>query len=204
VLVVALTGGLGAGKSTVGQALAGRGAVVIDTDEVARHVLAPGSSGERTVLDHFGPGVTTPQGRLDRQALARIVFSQPSQRLALEAITHPLIAQEVARRLAAAKEGGAAVAVVEIPLLDAARRHQYGVDIVVMVDAPEGVAVERAVKRGLSADDARARMAAQPTGSQRRALADRVVDNTDGLQELDAHLGELWQWLLQRPEAAEG
>jgi dephospho-CoA kinase len=195
VLVVGLTGGLGAGKSTVGRALSARGALVIDTDEVARQVLAPGSAGEQAVLAHFGPAVATPAGTLDRRALARLVFSAPPQRLALEAITHPMIGREVAGRVAAAAGTGAEVVVIEIPLLDPARRLQYGVDLVVLVDTAEDLAVDRAVQRGMSEEDVRARMAAQPSDDERRSLADWVVVNASGLEELDAQASQLWQWL---------
>jgi dephospho-CoA kinase len=100
VLCVGLTGGIGAGKSTVGRALANRGATVIDADQVAREVIAPGSPGERAVLERFGPGVAGPDGHIDRGALAGVVFADPAERLALEAITHPLIRQELTRRVA--------------------------------------------------------------------------------------------------------
>lgn len=194
-LVVGLTGGLGAGKSTVGRALAARGAVVIEADEVARQVIAPGSTGERAVLGHFGPGVAGPDGAIDRAALARLVFSSPPDRLALEAITHPLIRDEVARRVAAAGAAGQDVVVVELPLLNVARRQQYRLDVVVVVDAPTEVAVARAVARGMNEDDARNRLAALPTNDERHSIADRVLVNAMGLEELGAQVSELWDWL---------
>ena len=99
-LLVGLSGSLGSGKSTVGRALAARGAAVIDADRVARDVLAPGSPGAQAVLDHFGARCPPSDGSVDRQALAAIVFADPDQRAALEAITHPLVHHEVARRVA--------------------------------------------------------------------------------------------------------
>jgi dephospho-CoA kinase len=193
-LLVGLTGSLGAGKSTVARALAARGAAVIDTDQVARDVLAPGSDGARAVAERFGPTVVGPGASLDRRALARLVFSDPAQRLALEAITHPLVRQEVGRRLAATDR---AVVVLEIPLLDGRRRQEYNLDLVVVVDAPEETAVHRAVLRGMPESDARARIAAQPSDDERRAIADRVVLNTGSLDALERGVDELWAWLEQ-------
>lgn len=194
-LLVGLSGSLGSGKSTVGRALAARGAAVIDADRVAREVLAPGSAGAQAVFDHFGDGVRRPDGSVDRQALAAIVFSDRDERAALEAITHPLVHQDVGRRVA---ELGDAVIVVEIPLLDAARRHQYGFDTVVLVETTPDIAVRRAVGRGMSEADARARMAAQPTTAQRRQVADRTLANDGSRADLEAAVDALWAWLQTR------
>jgi dephospho-CoA kinase len=201
VLRVGLTGTLGAGKSTAGKALAARGAVVIDADQVARDVTAQGSPGERALLEHFGDRATArsrPAGEpphLDRRRLADIVFSDAAERLALEAITHPLIRTEVLRRVALAP---AEIVVIEIPLLDKSRRFDYGLDVVVLIDAPEKVAVQRAVARGMTETGARARMAAQPSGAERRLLADRVLVNDGSLQDLESAVDELWAWLVQK------
>lgn len=188
--LVGLSGSLGSGKSTVGRVLASLGAEVIDADDVAREVLAPGTTASRAVLERFGPAVTRPDGFLDRQALAAVVFSDAEQRLALEAITHPAVQREVARRVASAK---ADVVVVELPLLDRARRRQYHFDVVVLVDVPEEVAVARAVARGMPEADVRARIAAQPTAGERRAAADLVLDNAGARSELEARVSELWR-----------
>ncbi len=196
-----LTGGLGAGKSTVGQMLAARGAVVIDTDQVAREVTAPGSPGERAVLDHFGPSVASPEGYLDRRALADLVFRSRPELLALEAITHPLIRESVEAKLEAVAQAGRPVAVVQIPLLDRVRRRQYRLDVVVLVEAPEGVAIRRAADRGLSESDAQARIAAQPSEQERRAASDVVLPNSGTLQELEARVDDLWVWLLEQSRA---
>ena len=190
--------------------------MVIDTDQVARQVLAPGGAGERAVLEHFGPSVARDNGSLDRRALADLVFAVPSERLALEAITHPLIRREVEERLASLEAGASAgatparagappagaarpraVVVIEIPLLDAARRRDYGLDTVVLVEAPETVAVQRAERRGIPREQATARMAAQPTPAERRAAADRVITNAGSLQELEAQVNDLWADLVQ-------
>jgi len=195
VLLVGLSGSLGSGKSTVGRALAARGAAVIDADRVARDVLAPASPGAQAVLDHFGGGVRRPDGSVDRQALAAIVFADPDERAALEAITHPLVHHEVRRRVA---ELGDTVIVVEIPLLDAARRHQYGFDVVVLVETSPDIAVRRALGRGMTEADARARMAAQPTAAQRRQVADRTLANDGSRADLEAAVDDLWAWLQTR------
>ena len=190
--------------------------MVIDTDQVAREVLAPGGAGERAVLEYFGPSVAGDNGSLDRRALADLVFAVPSERLALEAITHPLIRREVEERLASLEAGASAgatparagappagaarpraVVVIEIPLLDAARRRDYGLDTVVLVEAPETVAVQRAERRGIPREQATARMAAQPTPAERRAAADRVITNAGSLQELEAQVNDLWADLVQ-------
>ena len=200
-LRVGLTGTLGAGKSTVGKALAARGAAVIDADQVARDVTAPGSPGERALLEHFGERVTARSGpsgqtgRLDRKTLADIVFSDAAERLALEAITHPLIRAEVLRRVGLAHKE---VVVIEIALLDKHRRAGYGLDVVVLIDTPEDVAVQRAVGRGMTETGARARIAAQPSGAERRLLADRALVNDGSLEDLESAVDELWGWLAQK------
>jgi dephospho-CoA kinase len=207
VLRVGLTGTLGAGKTTVGKALAARGAVVIDADQVARDVTAPGSPGELALLEHFGdraaasPGPGGGTKHLDRSALADIVFSDASKRLALEAITHPLIRAEVLRRAALAYNVAVAhngVVVIEIPLLDERRKVDYRLDVVVLVDTPDDLAVQRAMGRGMTEPAARARMAAQPSSSQRRALADRSLANDGSLDDLENAVDELWGWLVQK------
>ena len=186
---VGLTGGLGAGKSTVGKALAARGAAVIDADQVARKVIEPGSAGERAVLERFGPAVKGPDGHLDRQALAAVVFADAPERLALEAITHPLVHEEIARELASSP---AEVVVIELPLLTAGGRQQYGLDFVVLVDTPEELAVRRAVGRGMTEQDVRARMAAQPSSRERRAASDWVLVNDGDQAQLEAAVDDLW------------
>jgi dephospho-CoA kinase len=213
VLRVGLTGTLGAGKSTVGKALAARGVTVIDADQVAREVTAPGSPGERAVLEHFGDRATARSvpagqtGQLDRKTLADIVFSDAAERLALEAITHPLIRTEVWRRLALADNDALAhneVVVIEIPLLDSHRKVDYGLDVVVLIDAPEDVALSRAVGRGMTEAAAGARMAAQPSGVERRLLADRVVLNDGSLEDLEHAVDELWGWLVTKVPRGSG
>jgi dephospho-CoA kinase len=202
VIVVGLTGGIGSGKSTVAARLAARGAEVIDLDAIARQVAAPGGAAYQALVDHFGAGVVTGDGALDRAAIARRAFADPAELAALNAITHPAIVAEAGRRLAAVSPDQDIV-VVDVPLLDAASRQRYGLDAVVVVDAPVETAIRRLVEqRGFDEADARARIAAQMSGEDRRRLADFVVDNRGSLPDLDAAVDALWEWLRRLSAAA--
>lgn len=197
-LHVGLTGGIGSGKSTVAQLLGGLGAVVVDLDEVARDVVAPGTDGLARVAAAF-PGAVT-GGELDRAALARIVFAEPAARERLEAITHPLIHAEAERRTADLP--GDAVVVHDVPLLvekDLGDRY----DVVVVVAAPEAVRRTR-LRAGRGMDDAAidARLDAQADDAARRAVADVWVDNGGGLEELRDTVRDLWQHVLLPAAAA--
>jgi dephospho-CoA kinase len=198
---VGLTGGLGSGKTTVGKALAAKGAAVIDADQVARRVIEPGSAGERAVLARFGPGVSRPDGHIDRKALAAVVFADPEELLALEAITHPLVHVEMERELASVRSH---VLVLERPLFRASGRPQYDLDAVVLVDTPEELAIKRAVARGMTEQDVRARLAAQPTDAERRAGADWVLANDGDEAQLERAVDELWEWLDARSRRTPG
>lgn len=190
-----LTGGIGSGKTTVAAGLAGRGAVVIDADRIAREVVAPGSPGLAAIRDRFGDTVLAGDGTLDRAGLARLVFTDPAARADLEAITHPLIAAEMQRR-AAAHESCDEVVVFDIPLLDRRGVLAYDLAAVIVVDLPEESAVARLVAgRGFSEADARARVAAQAGRAQRRRLADLVIDNSGDRAHLDAEIDRAWRWL---------
>jgi dephospho-CoA kinase len=194
-LRVGLTGGIGSGKSTVARLLADRGAVVIDADEIARRVTAPGTPGHDAVVGEFGPSVTDAQGGLDRAALARLVFADPAARSRLEAIVHPLVRAERERAVAAAPSG--AVVVEDVPLLaEAGLAGEY--DVVVVVEAPAGVRVDRLVARGMDAEDARARVAAQASDAVRRAVADVVIDNAGDAAMLAEQVDRLWAKLRGR------
>jgi dephospho-CoA kinase len=186
---VGLTGGAGAGKSTVAARLRELGAIVIDADALAREVLEPGSEGLREVVAEFGPGVLRPDGSLDRAALAAIVFADPAKRRRLEQITHPRIAARTSELLASAPAD--AVVVHDVPLL--VEKDMAAVyDLVVVVDAPVEQRVRRLVARGLDADDARARIAAQASREERRAVADVWLENDGTTDELRAAVDELW------------
>ena len=189
--MVGLTGGIGSGKSTVAEMLAARGAVIVDADRIARQVVEPGAPGFDSIVDRFGPAVIGPDGMLDRAAMADVVFRDPGARADLEGITHPLIQAEMARQIVAA--GPDAVVVLDIPLLKERRDHMAGI---IVVDAPEEVAVARLVgQRGFDEDDARRRIAAQIGREERRAIADVVIDNSAGREGLEGQLDRAWVWL---------
>jgi dephospho-CoA kinase len=191
---IAVTGGIGSGKSSVSARLAEHGAVVIEADALAREVVEPGTPGLDAVVAEFGSGVLRPDGWLDRPALAAIVFADPVRRAALEAIVHPLVGARSAELLAAAPPG--AVVVYDVPLLAESRAGagalSHDFDLVVSVAAPVDTRVARLVQRGLDEDDARARIAAQATDDERSAIADRVLDNSGDRTALEAAVDRLW------------
>lgn len=197
-MLVGLTGGIGSGKSTVAAALAGRGAAVVDADLIAREVVEPGGAAYAGLVERFGPGILQQDGRLDRQALAEVVFNDPAALEDLNGITHPAIGLVVAERIGAAAATHDIV-VLDIPLLSITTKARIGFDAVVVVDVPEEVAVERLVgQRGFQESDARARIAAQVTREERRALADFVIENAGDRSALDAEIDRLWKWLQQK------
>jgi dephospho-CoA kinase len=195
-LRVGLTGGIGSGKSTVSTLLARHGAIVIDYDQLARDVVAPGSPALDEIASRFGRDVIAPDGTLDRPALGAIVFADPAALDALNAITHPAIQRLGAQRETAA--GKDAVVVHDNPLLvemGGADR----CDVVVVVDVPVDVQVERLVgDRGMTESDARARIAAQASREQRTGAADLVIDNTGPVDELALIVGGVWDELESR------
>ncbi|WP_066063503.1 dephospho-CoA kinase [Frankia sp. EI5c] len=196
-----LTGGIGSGKSAVSECLVAHGAWLVDADRIAREVVEPGSPGLAAVAAAFGPTVLGPDGALDREALGRIVFADVDSRRQLESITHPLIRAEMARRIAAAPADG--VVIHDIPLLvESGPRPGY--DLIVVVEAPRELRLERLARRGLPREQAEARMAAQASDEQRRAVADILIDNSGSLDDLRARVAEVWLELLQRRDAAAG
>ena len=190
---VGLTGGVAAGKSTVSALLAELGAVVVDADLLAREVVAPGTEGLAEVVAAFGPDVLTDDGALDRAALGAVVFADPARRRTLEAIIHPRVRARGAEMEAAAGEG--AVVVHDIPLL-AETGQAASFDAVIVVDVPEETQVERMTReRGLSAEEARSRIAAQATRAERLAVATYVVENTGSLDDLRSRVTEVYEAL---------
>jgi dephospho-CoA kinase len=188
-LTVGLTGGIGSGKSTVSRRLAELGAVVIDSDRLARDVVGPGTPGLAAIRAAFGPGVLAPDGTLDRPALAARVFADPELRAVLNGIVHPLVRQRAASLSRAAPSD--AVVVQDVPLLvESGLAASF--DLVVVVDAPDDTRVDRLQARGLSAEDARARMAAQATREERLDAADYVLDNSGSPDHLRVQVDRLW------------
>lgn len=187
---IGLTGGIGSGKTTAARRFAELGALVVDADAVAREVVEPGTEGLAAVVGAFGPGVLDPAGRLDRPALAAIVFDDADARARLNAVLHPLIRRRVAERIAAAPAG--TVVVQDVPLL--VETGQAGAfDLVVVVEAPEALREQRLVAdRGMPAEQARARMAAQASDEQRRAVADVVLVNDGTPGDLRTQVDRLW------------
>ncbi|MVO86992.1 dephospho-CoA kinase [Streptomyces sp. p1417] len=205
-LKVGLTGGIGAGKSEVSRLLVERGAVLVDADRIAREVVAPGTEGLAAVVAEFGTDVLDADGALDRPKLGAIVFADPAKLAALNAIVHPLVGARSAELERAAAESARtpedAVVVHDVPLLT-----ENGLaalyDVVVVVDARPDTQLDRLVRlRGMTEDDARARMAAQATREQRLEIADIVVDNDGTLEKLAPRVDEVWQELRNRARSA--
>jgi dephospho-CoA kinase len=191
VLLVGLTGGIGAGKSTVADLLTRKGAVVVDADEVARAVVEPGTPAFGALVDRFGPGVVGGDGRLDRAALASVAFAGEQSRKDLEAITHPAINTEFLRRVAEAP--AEAIVVLDVPLLvESAAAAARGYEAVIVVEAPREVRLDRLEQRGVRRDDAEARMAAQAGDEERRAVATFVLDNSADRDDLARQVDEVW------------
>jgi len=189
---VGLTGGIGSGKSTVARLLAAKGAVVIDADALAREVVQAGTPGFDAVVAEFGSGVVGADGELNRAAIADVVFADPGARERLNAIVHPLVGQRSLELMTAAPEG--AVIVYDIPLL-VELNMAAGFDAVIVVEAAPEIRVERLVGRGVEPEQARARMAAQASDEQRRAVATYILDNSGDQTELAAQVEQVWERL---------
>ncbi len=193
--LVGLTGGIGSGKSTVARLLAAHGAVIVDSDAIAREVVAPGTPGLAEIVAAFGDGVLQPDGSLDRPGLGRIVFADPVALRKLEAITHPLIQAESASLIERAEAAGAPVLVHDIPLLV-----ENGLpdtfEEVLVVEAPDELRLQRLAERGLPRDQALERMKSQATNEQRRAAATQLIDNSGSLEELRGRVDEVWAVLV--------
>lgn len=199
-LLIGLTGGIGSGKSTVSEALARRGAVVIDADRITRELQEPGQPVLAAMVERFGPGIVQPDGTLDRQAVADIVFHDADALADLNAIVHPAVGTEIAQRLAAQVDTDHVV-ILDVPLLVESGRDDMAALIVVDTD-PE-VAVDRLVRfRGLGEADARARIARQASREERLARADLVIGNDGDRDALAAEIDRAWAWIEQR--RAEG
>lgn len=195
-LRVGLTGGIGAGKSEVSKRLAAQGAILIDADLIAREVVAPGTDGLAEIVAEFGPAIVTQAGALDRVLLGDIVFADPDKLARLNAIVHPRVG--VRMRELEDSAGPGSVVVHDVPLI-AENGLAGAYDMVVVVDVQPRVQLDRLVRlRGMSREQAEARMAAQASREERLAIATIVVDNSGSLAELDRQAGELWAELRRR------
>ena len=204
--VVGLTGGIGSGKSTVARMLAQLGAVVIDADAIVHELQAPGSPLLAELARAFGPQILTRAGELDREALGALVFRDAQARERLNAIMHPRVGAEMLRRLASARERGAALVVLDIPLLFEGRRAgtgaALGLDATLVVSTSEEQQVERQLGRdGRSRDEALLRVRAQMPLAEKKALADVVIDNSGSLEETERQVRRFYESISGAPAA---
>jgi dephospho-CoA kinase len=193
-LVVALTGGIGSGKSTVGQIFAHLGAIVIDSDQLARDVIERGSIGFNEVVTKFGDEILK-NGEIDRQILASLVFKDPTKRAELEQITHPLIRKAFAKVVSSASPDS--IVINQIPLL-VESNHDYKFDHIITVSASESIRTDRLIKRGLTNEQIKQRMQAQATDHMREGIADSVIVNEKSEQEITDQVEKIWEQLSSK------
>ena len=199
-IAVGLTGGIGSGKSAVADLLVARGAVLIDADQVARDVVAPGGPAYQPLIDRFGPGIVAEDGTIDRPALAAVAFTDDAARADLNAITHPAIGVAMIGALEA-QAGTDQIVVLAIPLLTALHRETMRLDKVVVVDCPTDIALQRLLsQRGMDRADAEARIRAQISREERKENADYVLDNSGDRTSLEIGVADLWEWLTASPD----
>lgn len=207
VIEIGLTGGIGSGKSTVADGLVARGAVLIDADRIVRELQEPGAPVFEAMVERWGEKIVAADGTLDRAAVAAIAFTDDDELAALNDIVHPAVGREMVRRRKEV-EGTDAVVILDIPLLVRADGEsiadQYA-DLagIIVVDVPPELAVKRLVTfRGFSRKDAQARIKNQATREARRAVADRVIDNSGTLEELEPQIDFVWSWIKTLPHPA--
>jgi dephospho-CoA kinase len=203
-LLVGLTGGIGSGKSTVAELLGAKGAAVVDADGISRQIMEPGGAAFERVVDRFGSEIVNADGRIDRPALAALVFGDREALADLNRLTHPVIGRVMSERVQelSATNG---IVVLDIPLLNIATKDRFSFGAIVVVDTPEEVAVQRLVdQRAFTESDARARVAAQISREERRALADVLIDNSGDRAALELEVDRAWAWLAQRLESGSG
>jgi dephospho-CoA kinase len=197
VILVGLTGGIGAGKSTVSAMLAERGAVIVDADQIARDLQSPGSPVLDSMAERFGDHIIGDDGSLDRAAVAAIVFNDEAALKDLNGIVHPAMQSEIQRQIDEHRSTDRVV-VLDFPLL--AENPRKGLAATIVVDIPVDVAVRRLVdQRGMDEADARARINSQISRDERLATATHVLDNGGDRESLTAQVDELWQQLLELP-----
>ncbi len=190
-LIVALTGGIGSGKSTVGQIFGDLGAIVTDSDQLARDVVERGTTGFDQIIAAFGDEVLK-NGDLNRAALADLVFKDPAKRKQLEQITHPLIRKAFAKIVESAK--GDSIVVNQIPLL-VESNHDYKFDHVITVSASEAVRIERLLKRGMNLTQIQQRLQAQSNDAQREKISDSIIRNDNSQADLLSEVEKVWELL---------
>ena len=190
-LVVALTGGIGSGKSTVGQIFGDLGAIVTDSDQLARDVVERGTTGFDQIIAAFGDEVLK-NGDLNRAALADLVFKDPAKRKQLEQITHPLIRKAFAKIVESAN--GDSIVVNQIPLL-VESNHDYKFDHVITVSASEAVRIERLLKRGMNLTQIQQRLQAQSNDAQREKISDSIIRNDNSQADLLSEVEKVWELL---------
>jgi dephospho-CoA kinase len=196
-LEIGLTGGIGAGKSTVAQLLVARGAVLVDADAIVRELQAPGAPVFVQMVDRFGAGIVRGDGTLDRGAVAEIVFTDRSQLAVLNGIVHPAVTAEMTRQRQAWASTDATV-LLDIPLL--INTNYDDLDAVVVVDVDPEIAIERLIAhRGFTERDARARVASQAPRADRIAIADFVIDNSGTFDDLTDRVADCWRWMSALP-----
>ncbi|MBK5289217.1 MAG: dephospho-CoA kinase [Acidimicrobiia bacterium] len=199
-LLVGLTGGIGAGKSTVAALLASHGAVILDADQVARDVVEPDQPAFHALVKEFGPEIVGADGRLDRAVVAAKAFATPEGKAALDAITHPAIHAEFGKRMTEAPSD--AIVVMDVPLLvESGNAAERGYEVVIVVEAPEHLRLDRLEDRGLERSDAESRMRAQATDEQRREVATHLIDNGADHADLQVQVDTLWADLQARHAA---
>jgi dephospho-CoA kinase len=204
VIEIGLTGGIGSGKSTVADGLVDRGAVLIDADRIVRQLQEPGQPVFLAMVERWGEKIVAEDGTLDRAAVAAIAFRDEEELKALNDIVHPAVGEEMVR-LRKSVEDTDAVVILDIPLLVRADGEsiadQYAnLAGIVVVDVPPKLAINRLVNnRGFSRKDARARIKNQATREARRAVADRVIDNSGTLEELEPQIDFVWSWIKTLP-----
>ena len=199
-ILVGLTGGIGSGKSTVSQLLFERGAIIVDADAVARELQQPGTEVLRLMAEAFGQEICNADGSLNRQAVADKVFGNAEALKILNGIVHPAIGKEMNRRIEEQRSTNNVV-VLDIPLL--VENPREGLCGIIVVDVPVDIAVDRLVSaRGMAKEDAEARVSRQASREDRRAIADKVIDNSRDLEFLRQQVDEVWAWMQTLPAAA--
>ena len=195
--LVALTGGIGSGKSSVSERFAESGARIIDSDLMVRELQEPGQPVFLAMVERWGDRIVAEDGTLNRPAVAEIVFADKNELAAINDIVHPAVKHETRARVGAAADGGVEVVILDIPLL-AETKNRHGASAVIVIDCPTEIATERLMTfRGFDKADAEARIASQASREERLELADFVIDNGRDLDALETEVARCWGWLQE-------